>query len=438
MPATNVQPTPALNDSPAFFVVGCPRSGTTLLQRMLDNHPQVAVAYDSLFITKAVEIRSPWKDPPLTAEIVESVRSFPRFARIGISDAAVDRAAQSSASYSAFVSRVYQEMARARGKQIAGEKSPGYVKRLPLLGALFPSAKFVHVIRDGREVALSLLDWGEKGPARIYDLWQDEPVAVSALWWASYVRTGQYDANALGPTRYHEVRYEDLVAQPELTLRKLGRFLELPYAPEMARYHEGRRRGKPGRSAKKRWLPPTPGLRDWRTEMHDRDIALFEALSGDLLSELGYECPTRPADAEVRAVAEHCRSWWQTSSTDKRRRRSRAGQLTRAGACSPPEPSRSIASASAGIAEGLGPNPFVFVVGCPRSGTTLLQRMLDHHPELAVINELHFVPKIARGTRMLRLEGRQARAASLARRCEPVLAARVWEAKCGFRNARAC
>ena len=107
------------------------------------------------------------------------------------------------------------------------------------------------------------------------------------------------------------MRYEDLVAQPEEVLRRVADFLELPYAPEMAKFHEGRVRYKPGQSAKKAWLPATPGLRDWRSERSPREIELFEALAGDLLSDLGYESGATVISDEIVEVAERCRKWWQ-------------------------------------------------------------------------------------------------------------------------------
>ncbi|MBI3466254.1 MAG: sulfotransferase, partial [Planctomycetes bacterium] len=223
--------------NPWVFVVGCPRSGTTLLQRMLDHHPQLAVANDTHFIPKAIEKAAPREienvtrgaDLPLTTEIVEWVRSYYRFPRLELSDETVLQAAARSTTYREFVAALYGEYASLRGKQFSGEKTPDYVRRLRLLHALFPWAKVVHIIRDGRDVCLSTLDWAreDKGPGK-FDLWDEEPVAVCALWWSWQVSTGMREGMALGPSHYHELRYEELVAKPEETLRSLAAFLELP------------------------------------------------------------------------------------------------------------------------------------------------------------------------------------------------------------------
>jgi hypothetical protein len=300
--------------NPYVFVVGCARSGTTLMQRMLDNHPQLAVANDSHFIPRAIEDVPIGVDPPLTPELVEWVRTYRRFSRLGLSHAVVYEAATKARTYREFVSALYSEYGRLNGKRLAGEKTPDYVRHLPRLHALFPWVRTIHIIRDGRDVALSTLDWAreDKGPGK-FELWEEEPVAVCALWWRWHVRSGRQGSAALSQTQYCEVKYEDLVAQPEKILHALADFLDLPFAQEMLTYYVGKARNKPGLSAKKAWLPPTPGLRDWRAQMRERDVELFEALAGDLLTALGYERGVTTVSPHVIAVAEQCRQWWESA-----------------------------------------------------------------------------------------------------------------------------
>ncbi len=210
--------------NPFVFVVGCPRSGTTLLQRMLDNHPELAVAHDSHFIPLAIKNESVGVDPQLTPELVTWVTTYRRFHRLQLSEGDVAEAASRSATYSEFVGALYAAYARAHGKRLAGEKTPDYVRYLPQLHALFPTARFIHIIRDGRDVALSVRDWtqGGKGPSR-RAMWDEEPVAVCALWWRRFVSTGFRDGAPLGCSAYREVLYERLVEAPEATLTRAGR-----------------------------------------------------------------------------------------------------------------------------------------------------------------------------------------------------------------------
>ena len=279
--------------NPYLFLVGCPRSGTTLLQRMLDHHPQLAVAYDSLFIPPALR-DADTSNPRVTPDLVERIRDFHRFARLGLPADTLDRLAPRARRFSDLVALIYSEFAALHGKELGGEKSPGYVRHMPLLQELFPQARFIHLVRDGRDIALSLADWGKrksrpKGPARKYRLWAEHPLAVSALWWEYKVARGQADAAGLREGSYIEVRYEQLVAEPEFELRRLASFLELPYSDAMHQFHLGKTRNEPGLNAKSAWLPATRGIRDWRRSMPETDIELFEALAGDTLTSFGYE-----------------------------------------------------------------------------------------------------------------------------------------------------
>jgi Sulfotransferase family len=317
--------TNAVNRNPYLFVVGCPRSGTTLLQRMLDHHPLLAVANDTHFIPRAIEHVPVGVDPPLTPELVAWVCQYHRFLRLGLSEAAV-RAAAPARTYAEFVSALYTEYGRMHAKPLAGEKTPDYCRHLPRLHTLFPWARSIHIVRDGRDVALSTLQWAreDKGPGR-FALWKEEPVAVCALWWRWQVGTGRGDGAKMGAAHYREVRYEDLIARPEALLQDITAFLDLPFATEMAAYHEGKTRADPGLSAKQAWLPPTQGLRDWRTQMARRDVALFEAIAGDLLDELGYERGTAALAPEIDALAARCQSWWDAELA--RRAAARAGGM---------------------------------------------------------------------------------------------------------------
>jgi hypothetical protein len=307
--------------NPSVFVVGCPRSGTTLLQRMLDHHPLLAVSNDPHFIPFAIEGVREGLDPPVTPALVDWLLAYRTFARLGLREDAVHTAAAKAETYSQFVSKLYSEFAHLHGKPFGGEKTPRYVRFLPLLHSLFPWARTVHVIRDGRDVALSTLDWAraDRGPGRLR-LWLDQPVAVCALSWRWHVTTGMRDGMSLGRTHYHEVRYEELVAEPQPILRELAAFLHLPYAPEMLEYHRGRTRTEPGLSAKSVWLPPTPGLRDWRRDMARRDLELFEAIAGDLLTLLGYERACDAVADEVDELARSCRDAWEAEMRERKPR----------------------------------------------------------------------------------------------------------------------
>jgi hypothetical protein len=304
--------------NPFLFVLGCPRSGTTLLQRMLDAHPQLAIANEPRFIPFAPDVRERI-NPPVTPELVEWLLAYRTFARLALEEETVWAAAEGAATYSELVAALYDAFATERGKPLAGEKTPRYVRYQPLLHELFPRAHLVHVIRDGRDVALSTLEWArpDRGPGR-FRLWQERPLAVCALSWQWHVTLGIHDGAQLGDV-YSEVRYEDLVADPAATLRRLADHVELPFSDRMLAFNVGRERHVPGLSAKDAWLPPTPGVRDWRVQLSRGDQELFEALAGDLLSQLGYERAYDPVSPGMHALALRYRAAWETELRERGR-----------------------------------------------------------------------------------------------------------------------
>ena len=301
--------------NPYLFATGCTRSGTTLLQRMLDNHPQLAVSNDTHVVPRRVMPLNLGPESPLTGQLVDKVVGYKRFGRFGIDEPTARHLAVGAGTFAGFVRALFDEFARRSGKPLAGEKVPGYVRHLPVLNRLFPDARFVHIVRDGRDVALSTLDWVTQKPDRFLGrlaLWDEEPVAVCALWWRRQVSAGERGRSELGDDRCFVVRYEELAATPEPVLRSVAAFLDLPFDSSTVDYYKGRERRAPGLTSKDQWLPATSGLRNWRADLAPRDVQLFEALAGDLLASLGYPLTEPEIPPEVSAVAERCERWWAT------------------------------------------------------------------------------------------------------------------------------
>ncbi len=311
---------PDRSGNPYVFVVGCPRSGTTLLQRMLNSHPELAVANDTHFIPRVLKQNpSNYVNPALTPNLIEGVYTYHRFHRLGLNNVNVAAAVRGADTYGAFVRGLYNAFARMNEKPLAGEKTPDYCRHIPLLHALFPDARFIHIIRDGRDVALSTLEWAtsKKGPGKL-PLWNTDPLATCALWWRRQVGMGCRDGRPLGDAVYCEIRYEDLVADSESSLRRLADFLGLDYSPQMAGYHTGKTNHAPGLSAKKAWLPPTKGLRNWRIQVEDEDLAVFEYLTGDLLSFLELPIALTEITSPALSRAEFAAAIWRAHHASDR------------------------------------------------------------------------------------------------------------------------
>jgi hypothetical protein len=310
--------------NPFVFVVGCPRSGTTLLQRLLDAHPQLAVIDETRWVDHwCTERMGVTAEGFVTVGLVERLLDFPRFAQLGLGreelEALIDGGRR--VSYPSFVSGLFDLYGRSRGKPFVGDKTPRYVRSLPTLHGFFPRARFVHLIRDGRGTSLSVVNWRKANKlAGNFPTWKEHPLATAALWWEWQVRLGREAGGSIGPRLYYEVSYEALVADSAKELRPLCDFLGLRYDDAMLHFHQGRRRTDPGLSAKKAWLPPTPGLRDWKTQMAADDVEGFEAVAGDLLDELGYPRAVPEPPGKAREFAAELRSSFTQALRSRGRR----------------------------------------------------------------------------------------------------------------------
>jgi Sulfotransferase family len=311
---------------PTFpFFVGSGRSGTTLIRAMFDSHPDMAVPDESNFVPRFARARERYEQPWgfASAVFLRDLFSQSWFRQSGMSqEAAWDGFdLRPPADLPAAIREVFAVYARQHGKRRYGDKTPNYVLHLPLLAELFPEARFVHVIRDGRAVAMSLLDVGF-GP---------RTMAQAALQWRERVGLGIAFAREVGQSRCRQIRYEDLLEDPAGAVACLCDFVGLQFDPVMLRYFERADSVVSAGVYKYRHvrLPPTKDLRDWRSQMSKRDLALFEAIAGDLLQEAGYERgihrPSHAArvDARLRLLGTKLRR--APKDVRRSRRRTKAG-----------------------------------------------------------------------------------------------------------------
>lgn len=280
-----------------FFIVGSARSGTTMLRMMMNAHPLVAVPPESRFV---VELW-PGRDAIDSDAWLEQLAAHERFVAWDLPVDAVraEMGERTTVAYHEAVDAAFTAYARARGKIRWGDKTPRYIEHIELLASLFPDARFVHVVRDGRNVALSYADvpFGPKTVARAAALWRDR------------VRAGMRAGRSLGAARYLELRYEDVVAGEEAvaaTARRLSDFLELEFHADMLDPATHARAEVLARASL--YNPhvvgkPIAATRSWERDMAPPHVEVFEAVAGGLLSELGYprRHPAPRAGARARA-----------------------------------------------------------------------------------------------------------------------------------------
>lgn len=273
-----------------FFIVGCGRSGTTLLRLMMDSHPSLAVPPESHFIPSIWKRRTEYlSDEGLdVARLVRDISSHPRVQEWNLREDKLQSRICSlhQPSFADVVEAFFISYADCVGKPRWGDKTPHYVRHVELIGSLFPQSKFIHVVRDGRDVALSFLDvnWG---PTTVHE---------AAEYWRKRIVAGFSAGGHLTSQRLRTVRYEDLLDDPEVTLSGVCRFIGTDYDYNMLRFNEKSTSSIPRH--RQGWHsnltgPLARGLRDWRREMSHRNIATFERIAGRELSLLGYPLVTR-------------------------------------------------------------------------------------------------------------------------------------------------
>lgn len=262
-----------------FFIVGSARSGTTLLRLMLNAHPEVDVPPESRFITEFYR-----GDTVEVDRFLAELSGHPRFKEwdLPIDTIREEIPAVDKVPYVSAVNAVYAAHAQVNGKVVIGDKTPRYVENIPLLAKLYPGARFVHLVRDGRNVTLSYANvpFGPKS------------VEKAAALWARRVTAGIRDGRTLPGARYIEMRYEDLVEDAEGEIKSLCDFIEIDFDPGMLDYTERARRAVLPRAAQYN-RSVTEGIkrnvRSWETDMPESHVELFEAVAGETLSQLGYE-----------------------------------------------------------------------------------------------------------------------------------------------------
>jgi Sulfotransferase family len=292
---------------PPLLVLGVRRSGTTLLRVVLDRHSQLAIPDESYFVPQLADRHRGTIDVDAFVDDLRRLGTL-RDWEVPVED--VRSRLEPGMPVGRAIAAVYETYTAIHGKTRWGDKTPMYMQHLPLLERLFADALYVHLIRDGRDTALSFLSMPD---GIVTETWAHPRSAADfACQWRAEVVAARALGRRVGSRRYLEVRYEALVADPARELARICAFAGLVYEPSMLDYAgQVDVSAKPHQQSLKR--PPTPGLRDWRAEMPPEDAAAFEAVAGDLLADLGYDVsPTwrrslsagpRRASYRVRAAA---------------------------------------------------------------------------------------------------------------------------------------
>jgi hypothetical protein len=240
-----------------IFAFGSQRSGTFWLQRIITAHPEISdVPSETELFSSGIA--------PLFERFHHGVRSSPSVGQLWVEREVLLDAARD------FCDRVL-EPHLAPGARLLSERTPAHSGAVGLIREVYPDAKLVHIIRDGRDVARSLAaqDWGPAGIAEAARVWRD---AVSAA---------RAEAPAEG---YLEVRYEELLADPRGGAAALYGWLGLPVDDAIV----DQAAAVAGRVINQDSGDGRIVTQKWRDHFSPEDLAAFEAEAGELLAELGY------------------------------------------------------------------------------------------------------------------------------------------------------
>ncbi len=269
------------------FVVGCARSGTTLLQLMLHAHPRIALPPETRFLLRVYDRRERFGDlrrKPNRRRLARFIvgQSKKRFDDLGLDRKTVRRLiVHGPPTLGSAVGIVFREYAARWGKPRWGDKRPGYISRLDVVLALFPDAQIIHIVRDGRDCVSSLkrMGWWSGG-------------SVAAIWyWKSAIQAGARARRSLPADQYREVRYEDLVDHPERELRRLCAFLGEEFDGAMLAPHELAGEAVPERKhhhSRTQQQVDRAAVEQWREQLEPWELALFEFVARRQLRQQGY------------------------------------------------------------------------------------------------------------------------------------------------------
>lgn len=299
-----------------IFVVGCPRSGTTMLSLMIHAHPRLAMPPESRFLIKTWRKRERFGDLSTEQQRValakSCVRAGSKLRDLGLYPRETMQAilAAPPTIGSAF-GTIFKMFADKHGAARWGDKRPAYYQEVDVLLRLFPDAQIVHIVRDGRANVASLkrMPW-----------WPYDSIGSMATWsQAEYC--SRRNTKRLPPDVFHVIRYESLVADPEPVLRELCAFLEEDFVPAMLEPSQVR----DVVPEKKVWHENlkqsvnTDRVESWRQGLEPWELGLMETVLRRKLQRWGYPISGDGRRPSPKLVAKYAQDAFQRRSAMRKR-----------------------------------------------------------------------------------------------------------------------
>jgi hypothetical protein len=291
------------------IVGGCPRSGTTLLRTMLHCHPELAMPRETRFVIEAWDRRRRFGDLRQDANRRRLarwifMRENSRASRLGLdAEHAVERLVAAPPTLGSLLATCFVMYAEKNEKPRWGDKRPKYAARMNAVWNLFPNTHFVNVVRDPRACVASMRKLG----------WYDGSIAPAVELWERSLNTTNAWRQKLAADQLLEVKYEELIADPEPTLARVAAFSGLTAGEgalkEMLDYHKRKEtRSERYHANVARPLDPSR-VSSWSEALQPAEVAFVEKATGALMLQYGYDpvADDRAAPEELVRHLERCR-----------------------------------------------------------------------------------------------------------------------------------
>ncbi|MDR5589341.1 sulfotransferase [Christiangramia sp. SM2212] len=261
-----------------IFIVGVGRSGTSLLQSMLNAHSEVAFIPETHFLRKYVFTN---KIFPGEQEVMTELKQDENLQRVKIDPHQI---VNNRNSYLEVYNELLDIYLETKGKKIIGDKDPRNIDFLPHLKNYFPDAKIIHIIRDPRDVVLSRTkaDWSKHWPFNLH-----------AYMYNAQIGRGRKIGRNLFGSNYFEICYEDLIMTPEKELKKICELIGIDFETAMLEFSSSAKElvDKSELQWKKETMGPllSSNKNKWKNEFSDSQIDLIQKVCNYTFSNLPYE-----------------------------------------------------------------------------------------------------------------------------------------------------
>ena len=283
----NINPQNSNHKSPPVFVIGVDRSGTTLLSLMLDAHSQLLIPYESKFFARFYHQKDEFGDLQNVDNRIVLIKKILDEPSIKLWQPQVkleDIDLEKCTSLPECIEAVFYSYAMLQGKSIWGDKTPSYINGIHILNKLFPTARYIHIVRDGRDVASSLVrqEWGPCDFISSLRFWQERVSCARRL------------LRMLPDEQWIEIRFEDLVSEPEKILKSITDLLNIDYEETMVDGYIKKSELRVGDlvntihpNLKQR--PSTKQAYKWKKNLSPADQAIAFEIAGKMLEQYHYE-----------------------------------------------------------------------------------------------------------------------------------------------------